>query len=235
MRSIQAQVIAFHRACDHPIREVPTADIPVERVRLRLLLALEEVLEFGEALYGVGCPEFRMCFDIVSNLTKQRTPRVDLGKVADALGDIDYVVEGARLEFGIDGDSIADAIHETNMKKVGGPKSPEGKTMKPLDWMAPDFKEILRKQTEGEIANVGVRLRLLDTTNAPKFRALEWVRIRSRGFAAMVECDKERDRENSGLRGPVYIDGELYECTAVERHLPAFPIQPGERIGLLVR
>jgi hypothetical protein len=28
---------------------------------------------------------------------------------------------------------------------------------------------------------------------------------------------------------------EPFECIGVERHLPAFPIQPGERIGLLVR
>lgn len=77
----------------------------------------------------------------------------------------------------------------------------------------------------------------LDTPHTlPEFHALEWARIRNRGFVAIVECDKERDREHTGLPGiDVLIDGELFHCTGVERHVPAFPIQPGERIGLLVR
>jgi hypothetical protein len=72
--------------------------------------------------------------------------------------------------------------------------------------------------------------------DAPKFLAISWHRLRGRGFCAIVECDKERNRDDSGLRGlVVFIDGEPFECIGVERHLPAFPIQPGERIGLLVR
>jgi len=68
----------------------------------------------------------------------------------------------------------------------------------------------------------------------PRFRAREWLRINGR-FIVVVECDKERDRNAPGLRGDVIIDDELYECIGVERHLPAFPIQPGEVIGLLVK
>jgi hypothetical protein len=69
----------------------------------------------------------------------------------------------------------------------------------------------------------------------PRFHALEWYRVRGRGFVAVVACDVERDRDDSGLKGPVFIDDELFECVGVDRHLPAFPIYPGEKIGLLVR
>ena len=73
------------------------------------------------------------------------------------------------------------------------------------------------------------------TAQTPRFHALEWARIRGRGFVAIVECDVERDRNESGLVGLVVIDEEPFECVGVERHVPAFPIQPGEKIGLLVR
>lgn len=72
--------------------------------------------------------------------------------------------------------------------------------------------------------------------NTPSFVSYGWYRIRGRGWSALVECDIERPRDNTGLIGTkVSIDGEIFECVAVERHLPLTPIAKGERIGLLVR
>ena len=51
-----------------------------------------------------------------------------------ALAGLDYVVEGARLEFGINGLPIADEVHRANMAKAGGPKRADGKHMKPEGW-----------------------------------------------------------------------------------------------------
>ncbi len=68
------------------------------------------------------------------------------------------------------------------------------------------------------------------------FESLDWFRIKGRGWVAAVECDIERDRANPGLAGHVVeIDGERFMCLGVERKLPATPISPGEKIGLLVR
>lgn len=73
-------------------------------------------------------------------------------------------------------------------------------------------------------------------TNPPSFVSRGWYRLRGQGWCASVECDRERPRDNSGLVGvTVMIDGEAFECIAVERHLLATPLRQGETIGLLVR
>jgi hypothetical protein len=70
----------------------------------------------------------------------------------------------------------------------------------------------------------------------PRFKSLDWYTIPGRGRVAAVECDIERPRDQPGLLGKlVIIDGETFVCIGVERRLPAGPIQPGEKIGLLVR
>jgi predicted HAD superfamily Cof-like phosphohydrolase len=83
-------------------------------------------------------------------LDRQVTPfpreHVYLPEVADALADLDYVIEGTRLEFGIDGGPIADAVHAANMRKVGGPTRADGKILKPDEWEPPDIAGELKKQ-----------------------------------------------------------------------------------------
>lgn len=85
------------------------------------------------------------------------------------------------------------------------------------------------------LTDKGERLDAALRDGVPAFHAKQWVTVKGRGLVALVGCDKERDREKTGIVGPVLIDGEPYECTGVERRLPAFPIAPGEEIGLLVR
>ncbi len=65
---------------------------------------------------------------------------------ADACGDLDYVIEGARLTLGINGKPVADEIHRTNLAKVGGPIRDDGKRLKPEGWTPPDIAGELRKQ-----------------------------------------------------------------------------------------
>lgn len=73
-------------------------------------------------------------------------------------------------------------------------------------------------------------------TDIPSFVSYGWYRVRGRGWCAAVECDQERPRDKPGLEGqPVSVDGEIFDCIGVERHMPGFPIQKGERINLLVR
>lgn len=63
-----------------------------------------------------------------------------------------------------------------------------------------------------------------------------WWRIKGKGWACKVACDKERDRDDPGLSGGlVRIDGELFYCIGVDRFMPAVPIQEGEGICLVVR
>lgn len=89
-------VAEFHRTFHLPVEEKPL--IPAaDRCRLRVNLLQEELRELEEA--------------IAQN---------DLVEVADALADIQYVLSGAVLEFGL-GDhfkALFDEVHRSNMSKT---------------------------------------------------------------------------------------------------------------------
>jgi len=90
------QVADFHRTFKHPIE--PTPVIPSEaRCKLRVALIAEELKELQEA--------------IAEN---------DLIEVADALCDIQYVLSGAVLEFGLGEKfkALFDEVQRSNMSKV---------------------------------------------------------------------------------------------------------------------
>ncbi len=90
------QVAEFHRTFHHPIEGEPV--IPAEdRCRLRVALIAEELEELQEA--------------IENN---------DLVEVADALCDIQYVLSGAVLEFGLGNKfrSLFDEVQRSNMSKT---------------------------------------------------------------------------------------------------------------------
>lgn len=141
---LRRQVTAFHQAFGVPVLDRP--QVPSEeRVRLRLRLVAEE---FCELLSAAGCPVASLRID---NLLRESIDQLEgagdfnLVEFADALGDLDYVIEGTRAEMGIDGGPIADAIHASNMAKVGGPVV-NGKITKPQGWTPPDIAGLLKKQ-----------------------------------------------------------------------------------------
>ena len=89
-------VAEFHKTFKHPILDKPT--IPDEkRCRLRVSLIAEELQELEEA--------------IANN---------DLVEVADALCDIQYVLSGAVLEFGLAEKfaTLFDEVQRSNMSKA---------------------------------------------------------------------------------------------------------------------
>jgi predicted HAD superfamily Cof-like phosphohydrolase len=90
------QVAEFHKTFKHPVLEQPT--IPSKaRCDLRVSLLAEEVKELQDA--------------IADN---------NLVEIADALCDIQYVLAGAILEFGL-GDkfkALFDEVHRSNMSKA---------------------------------------------------------------------------------------------------------------------
>jgi predicted HAD superfamily Cof-like phosphohydrolase len=149
--TLREQVTKFHRAFGHPVREVPGL-IPDERVRLRARLIAEEFFEVLEACFTgehkdtIGrALNFDARSDVLSFIDKSAV-RVDLPELADGLADLDYVVEGTRLEFGINGAPIAAEVHRANITKRGGGKREDGKVLKPEGWCPPDIDGELRKQ-----------------------------------------------------------------------------------------
>jgi hypothetical protein len=118
-------------------------------VRLRLRLIAEEFFELLDAALGEYKPEpwrFDAARAAVADIVNDTPIAVDLPELADALADLDYVVEGTRLEFGIDGPPIARAVHSANMAKIGGPVDEHGKVGKPPGWTPPDIDKALRDQ-----------------------------------------------------------------------------------------
>ncbi len=63
--------------------------------------------------------------------------------VADALGDLTYVVTGAAVAWGIDLDSVVREIHKSNMTKASGPRREDGKRLKGPDYKPPNIATAL--------------------------------------------------------------------------------------------
>ena len=138
---IREQVLAFHLAMNLPVAYKP--QIPADdRVRLRLNLIAEESFEIFEAC-GIDVKDLK---EQLFSKIRESELNIDLPKLADGFGDTDYVVEGARLEFGIDGESIADEIQAANMRKTNGPIREDGKRLKPPGWVGPDIEKVLKAQ-----------------------------------------------------------------------------------------
>jgi predicted HAD superfamily Cof-like phosphohydrolase len=90
------QVAEFHRTFKHPVLPSPQIPSP-ERCALRVELLREELKELQQAIADQ-----------------------DLVEVADALCDIQYVLSGAVLEFGLGEKFVAlfDEVQRSNMSKA---------------------------------------------------------------------------------------------------------------------
>lgn len=157
MSVIREQVSEFHRAFDQPVLDWPQVP-PDERVRLRLRLVLEEAFELLEAcVVTTRLRSVDLLREKVFELIEDVEVKVGLVALADALADLDYVSEGTRLEFGIDGAPIAAEVHRSNMAKVWPDgtvqKNEGGKVLKPPDWTPPDiYNELLKQQCGQPVA-----------------------------------------------------------------------------------
>ena len=73
----------------------------------------------------------------------------------------------------------------------------------------------------------------------PVFTSRGWFYHRKvgSGYAALVQCDQDRPRkpQESGLLGPVVIDGGTFECVGVESYALECPLRKWEDIILLLR
>jgi predicted HAD superfamily Cof-like phosphohydrolase len=153
MTNIRNNVKEFHESMNVPVATIP--HIPQDkRVRLRLRLIAEEFVELLEASFN--CPILINSVKGILNFIVDFAPiDINMEKFVDSLGDIDYVNEGARLEFGVNGEGIAAEIQAANMRKVGGPVRPEdGKRLKPPGWVGPDIIGELKRQGWKENDNI---------------------------------------------------------------------------------
>jgi predicted HAD superfamily Cof-like phosphohydrolase len=131
MRDLHAYVAKFMRAAKQPIRQAP--GWPGEKVAdLGYCLIAEEFKELVDAM--------NLVYAVRDNPTPDR-----LAGVADALGDLLYVVAWTGLAWGFDMPAIMAEIQKANMAKFGpgGGLQPNGKVMKPPGWTPPDVEKLM--------------------------------------------------------------------------------------------
>lgn len=118
----------FHETFGHPVSENPIVEIPEVRKTLRYELMKEENEEYKEA--------------VKNN---------DLVEVADALGDMLYILCGTIIEHGLQHkiEAVFEEIQRSNMSKLGEDGKPiyreDGKILKGSNYSKPDIKKVLEK------------------------------------------------------------------------------------------
>lgn len=146
-------VSAFHLKFNQPIADSPC--VPDDKVvRLRLRLITEEFFELLsscvmpslENTHSVPGGPLIAAWNDIEHAISHHEISVNLPEFVDALGDLDYVIEGTRLAFGVDGAPIAMEIQRANMSKEGGGERADGKIQKPPGWTPPDIARELRLQ-----------------------------------------------------------------------------------------
>ena len=126
-RKIKA-VEEFHSAFGLGILHEPKANLGKDKNQLRFMLMDEENKEYLEAA-NTG----------------------DLSEVADALGDMLYILCGTILEHGMQYkiEEVFEEIQKSNMSKLGADGKPiyreDGKVLKGPNYFRPDIQKILDK------------------------------------------------------------------------------------------
>lgn len=194
--TIDNLVSDFHHAMNIPVADklgVPTD----ERVRLRARLITEEYIETMQALF----PDSPAWTDAISCLDEivGSVPKVDLVELADGLCDLDYVVAGTRLEFGIPGEAVLAEVHAANMRKASGPVRKDGKKLKPVNWVGPDIKRAIGLEPPA----LPAATRLYEVP-----RRLKRNRVRCGNCKQEIESEHRHDFRTC-LCGETLIDGGL--------------------------
>ena len=121
------QVQIFHETYGLPVKGAPDISDPKTNA-LRVNLLQEEVDELKEALEAG-----------------------DMVEVLDALTDIQYVLDGAYLSFGLQGVKTAafEEVQRSNMSKLGEDGKPivreeDGKILKGPNYFKPDIAQFIK-------------------------------------------------------------------------------------------
>ena len=128
MKNKISAVTAFHKAFRLGVNNTPTTEIDEDTMRLRFSLMEEENKEY---------------YDAIKNK--------DLIEVADALGDMLYILCGTIITHGMQDviDEVFEEIQQSNMSKLGNDGKPiyrkDGKVLKGPNYFRPNIAKILKK------------------------------------------------------------------------------------------
>lgn len=134
----------FHETYGLPIvSDGPNVDR--DRIHMRLALIAEEFAELIGAAYGPNAREITEAAFIEARESDDSTR--DTVEVADALGDLIYVIYGMALEMGIPLADVLREIQASNLSKLDADGNPiyrqDGKVMKGPNFFSPNIKKVL--------------------------------------------------------------------------------------------
>ena len=116
----------FHEVYKLSYKENPTTNIGLDKIKLRFNLMAEENQEYFQA-----------------------AKNNDLVEVADALGDMLYILCGTIIEHGMQDkiEEVFDEIQKSNLSKLGKDGKPiyrnDGKVMKGPNYFKPNISKVL--------------------------------------------------------------------------------------------
>ena len=126
MKNKIAAVEAFHKAFGLDVNYQPATDLPTSILDLRFSLMGEENREYLEA-----------------------AKNNDMVEVADALGDMLYILCGTIITHGMQDiiDEVFEEIQRSNMSKLGDDGKPvyreDGKVLKGPNYQPPDLSDLV--------------------------------------------------------------------------------------------
>lgn len=136
-KRVQDMVREFHEVFGHPVANV-AENLSVSYRQLRLDLITEEL---GELIEASGFTDFECSF------THSEGSIQNPVEMADALGDLVYVIYGFAIAMGIDLDRVVEEIHNSNMTKLGEDGKPiyreDGKVLKGPNYRKPDITSVI--------------------------------------------------------------------------------------------
>jgi len=140
MTNSYERVKEFMETFGHPVYERPTEISDADWLHMRLELIREELGELYEAC-GYETSEWLEVEPI------RQMDRTDVVGAADALGDLEYVVNGMALGMGINLPNVVAEIHRSNMTKLGADGKPiyreDGKVLKGPNYEPPQLQAVL--------------------------------------------------------------------------------------------
>lgn len=124
----------------HPVYDRPTEIEDEDWLHMRLELIREELGELYEAC-GYETSEWNEVVPV------RQMARTNVVAAADALGDLEYVVNGMALGMGIPLPEVVAEIHRSNMTKLGEDGKPiyreDGKILKGPGYEEPQLLKVL--------------------------------------------------------------------------------------------
>ena len=127
----------FHDAFNIDVSVSPKVDLPLNKIKLRFKLMSEENKEYFEA-----------------------AKNKDLIEIADALGDMLYILCGTILTHGMQDkiEEVFNAIQDSNMSKLGEDGKPiyrkDGKVLKGPNYFKPNLKKIFREHNNLSLIHI---------------------------------------------------------------------------------